>query len=351
MLKIFLGVVLLSLSVFSMDTDKETESHKKTQENIQAISQAIAKQKEIRRIDNAARIFQAGCMFRNWQKSSWEYLKEKFGDRIGPGPEEHEGDTTISEVIVRQKKLNTLHDVISIRKAVSQACPLLFTEINEEAPNYTSVAKTYLRINDEDAERKKEVPPRFYDIISGSESLEDAKIILLGENHENLNHMTINSLIIDMLAETGDIVLLEGSASDAGLDQDCFSLTFTVSVKLKISGWENMDAHKRAGALIDKRKELGEELKQKAEVMGSNITFYETEVKNSLSEFILLYESMDQTVLFERNDYLMESVVSQVIKNPGKRVFVQMGLNHITKDPRVGELLSAFGFIAIKPRD
>ena len=153
---------------------------------------------------------------------------------------------------------------------------------------------------------------------------ENPKIILIGNTHDSLGKETPaskqakieNGMLMELLAASGDILLLEGQEhGKPGVLGDGY-----VNKEFNVFGWDSWIAYK----WMDKFRNDAEQLQREGN------PYYMVKV--------LQFENIN---LVQRNRVLSESATTQATRNPEKRVFVFAGTFHVYHPELIKDLTNS----------
>ena len=163
-------------------------------------------------------------------------------------------------------------------------------------------------------------------------NLENAKVILLGEYHASSDREKILQFIADK-ANDGDIVLVEGKSPEDSIKYRDYKEQIPLvnapqsMPKIKLYGWDDMEAHKETGLNI---KEQFKYLKELCEIYikGENDQLPE-KVNELCKEFIKKDKDIIK-VCKARDKKMLETIKYMRDKYPERKIFVIAGKKHFT---------------------
>ena len=186
-------------------------------------------------------------------------------------------------------------------------------------------------------------------ILGGNvESITDAQIIFLGEDHRSLSADYRQAFIMRALGKDGDIVLLENVQSgEERLAHDVpvvqlpgFNDELT---RLQFMGWDDMELHAQAAELVGQSLQIYDEIKI-AQENGDD-----SQLERLNSEFWELHDAAMEIAIVPRNQSLkatLDSLDSEL--EAGKRIFIIAGSLHYIDDPDLQMYLDRkFDYIAL----
>jgi hypothetical protein len=164
-----------------------------------------------------------------------------------------------------------------------------------------------------------------FSVVGGNSPIQEAQLVIIGDAHFRSYQKTVAELI-NLLAEDGDLVLVEGVGTNETIEKNEHSSSQTISPNVTVRGWENMALHKEQCEL-----EIPPEVhpKQNGETHEEYIARLE-----SRSHLIKKLKAEHERLTIERNAPMFEAV-RELYPNY-KHVFVIQGSNHL-KDPRYTE--------------
>jgi hypothetical protein len=176
--------------------------------------------------------------------------------------------------------------------------------------------------------------------IGGNTSLKEAKIICLGNNHVDTEHTKLNAQLIDIVADEGDIILVEGLPAYTEHTPQSYAQTELISKKVIMFGWENDELYKQALEIAKRRTNIYNTIdKGNLGIKEYNDLIHEsTENSNKL-----------HSVHIERHKTLAKVIDHTRKRFPENKIFVLAGTNHFTKDTSFINRLDAYPYIALEP--
>lgn len=167
----------------------------------------------------------------------------------------------------------------------------------------------------------KEVPCSIH-FSEGITKIEDAQIILLGENHVDKRHSKLENELINELFRPGDVVLLEGLSKDQAIDPANTGLQKTglhFRSDVSIEGWEDINTYNLEG------DETG---KMVALILSHTPSHSTVPImdQQTYEQIMDLSKGLDQLCL-KRSHYMIDKIKSMV--EGAGRVFVIAGADHM----------------------
>jgi hypothetical protein len=165
-----------------------------------------------------------------------------------------------------------------------------------------------------------------YLVVDGNSSVEQAQIILLGEQHYTSNYLS-NQAFINKFGNDGDIVLIETLESGEETQKTDTYFTNFITKNVNVFGWDDENlfeiGRKHALAQIIARARQDKQSEMTASV------------------------GVSQQV-YGRNQKLIETV-GTFINSTTKKIWVLGGYAHFTKNPQLLKLLKSHQFISLIP--
>jgi hypothetical protein len=171
-------------------------------------------------------------------------------------------------------------------------------------------------------------PEKEFKTGGGNSNLQEAKIVCLGEAHIAEEHRNAITKLINSIAKTNDIVLVEGMQST---EEEYYKLcrsTKTIKKQVKVFGWDNMTLLDKMHLQIKEWYPLSDQLRTLSD---QSKEFHQgsQNLKAISEEFIALAT--------ERNKSMGDTIDYMIKKYPDKRIFVIAGMDHFTDGPILKE--------------
>ncbi len=162
--------------------------------------------------------------------------------------------------------------------------------------------------------------------------VEDARIILMGEQHKTPKHRDLEVAIINQFGKDRDVFLLEGTEYEEFIPDPNtnYGIYGNISKKIHMRGWEEnlslgIESLKLVKGINTKKLEIITEEKQSFE---RGISPNQEKMQKSHDEaFELFHQFME--ILHERNNFLIRSIKRALIEHPHSKIFVFAGSLHI----------------------
>ncbi|CUI17822.1 hypothetical protein PNK_2221 [Candidatus Protochlamydia naegleriophila] len=162
--------------------------------------------------------------------------------------------------------------------------------------------------------------------------VEDARIILMGEQHKTPKHRDLEVAIINQFGKDRDVFLLEGTEYEEFIPDPNtnYGIYGNISKKIHMRGWEEnlslgIESLKLVKGINTKKLEIITEEKQSFE---RGISPNQEKMQKSHDEaFELFHQFME--ILHERNNFLIRSIKRASIEHPHSKIFVFTGRLHI----------------------
>ncbi len=171
--------------------------------------------------------------------------------------------------------------------------------------------------------------------VEGNSSLEDARLIFVGDVHSEVESGEDINQLLKLLARNGDVILIEGEEAGKIIDQKDLVFTDGVNAKILVTGWDNLILRDKSASNV---KEL---IRLKYVILETQ----NDEVARKLeAQFWEIKKDIDQMVL-QRDDTLLET-----LKKYGsyQRVFIICGPKH-AHDPKVIEFSQQGPYVILNP--
>jgi hypothetical protein len=153
--------------------------------------------------------------------------------------------------------------------------------------------------------------------VAGGASLQDARVIGLGDFHTDKTRIAQAAAIIDKYGNEGDIVLIEGLASGKVVPQADYLATHGIQKQVTVMGWDNMAALEQSVGVLEAFVKLQKSAASPDEKLRSEQPL--TKRLNQLTH--------------DRNRTLVSNIVQALNPpTPGRKVWVLAGTAHLSDE-------------------